>query len=238
MKITHLERKWLYHELVSVEGGSFMMGSNDEVACEDEKPLHEVSLTNFYIGKFPITQAFWEEIVGYNPSSKKASFHPVENVSWNEAQVFLKKLNETTGQAYRLPSEAEWEYAARGGNKSSGYLYAGSDQLEEVGWYRGISDRQTQPVKKKSKNELGIYDMSGNVWEWVEDQWHDTYQGAPRDGSARVGQSSEPRDRVRRGGSWYNKEEDCRVSFRDFSKQEFRHNNIGFRLAMSPQPDE
>jgi sulfatase modifying factor 1 len=155
------------------------MGSKEEAAYENEQPIHEVELSNFHIGKYPITQALWKAVMGddNNPSYFKGDNRPVESVSWNDAQAFIQKLNEMneSGGQYRLPTEAEWEYAARGGQLSRGYKYAGSDQLEEVGWYGENSHDETKPVGLKDPNELGLFDMSGNVYEWSRDLYSSNY---------------------------------------------------------------
>mgnify|MGYP001804168081 CR=1 FL=1 len=159
--------------MVFVKGGTFNMGSND--GRDIEKPLHEVQVGDFYIGKYEVTQAQWRRIMGNSPSSfNNCDDCPIESVSWNDIQRFLKKLRKQTGQKYRLPTEAEWEYAARGGNKSKGFTYAGSNALADVAWYDSNSGNKTQPVGQKAPNELGIYDMSGNVWEWCTD-WYGEY---------------------------------------------------------------
>ncbi|MEM9723341.1 MAG: formylglycine-generating enzyme family protein [Bacteroidota bacterium] len=221
-------------EMMWIEEGEFIMGGSDSEADWDEKPVHQVSLKSFYLGKYPVTQALWEAIMGGNPSSFKGADRPVEQVSWEDTQDFLQKLNTLTSKTYRLPSEAEWEYAARGGNHSEGYLYAGSDRLEQVGWYSKNSDGWTQPVGQKLGNELGIYDMCGNVSEWVEDQWHNRYEGAPTDGTAWVDRE-EGAPRVRRGGSWRNRAQYCRVSFRHHDSPGDRYGTLGFRLALALQ---
>lgn len=145
------------------------MGSDDPEATDAEKPVHPVTLSSYSIGKYEVTQKLWEAVMGSNPSVFKGENLPVENVSWNDVQEFLRKLNEMTGKQYRLPTEAEWEFAARGGNLSKGYKYSGSDNPDMVAWHSGNSDWKTQPVGTKAPNELGIYDMSGNVEEWCED---------------------------------------------------------------------
>ncbi len=212
-------------EMVFVEGGTFKMGSND---YDSEKPIHDVTLSDFYIGKYPVTQAQWHAVMGENPSHFKGCDDcPVENVSWDDVQEFIKKLNDRTGKNYRLPTEAEWEYAARGGNKSKGYKYAGSDNLDEVGWYNGNAGSKTHPVGQKKPNELGIYDMSGNVWEWCAD-WYGAYPSEPQTNPTGPAKGT---DRVVRGGSWVDFDNFCRVSYRFRYNFDFRNLNIGFRLA-------
>ncbi|WP_282776075.1 formylglycine-generating enzyme family protein, partial [Phaeodactylibacter xiamenensis] len=174
----------LERNMVRVEGGRFKMGCTAEQGSDcwsREKPAHRVELSSFSIGKYEVTQAQWEAVMGSNPSGfSSCGSCPVENVSWNDVQDFIVKLNRMTGGNYRLPTEAEWEYAARGGNRSRGHKYSGSDNLGSVGWYRDNSDKKTHPVGKKTPNELGLYDMSGNVWEWCSD-WYDKdyYSSSP-----------------------------------------------------------
>ena len=227
----------LSFEMILVEGGSFMMGSEDSEALDSEKPVHEVTLDSFCIGKFPVTQALWKAVMGNdnNPSYFKGSERPVEMVSWENTQPFFQALQNLAGKSYRLPTEAEWEYAARGGNKSQGYQYAGSNKLKEVAWYRENSHSETKIVGLKYSNELGIYDMSGNVWEWVEDQWHKNYEGAPTDGSTWVDRE-ENAARVLRGGTWAYDPQDCRCSVREFIAPQGRYRLNGFRLCCSLQP--
>jgi len=152
--------------MVFVEGGTFMMGATSEQesdAFDWEKPAHRVTLSDFYIGKYEVTQAQWKAVMGSNPSYFKGDNLPVERVSWGDCQEFIRKLNERTGLTFRLPTEAEWDYAARGGNRSRGYKYSGSDDPDEVAWYWDNSGIKTHPVGQKRANELGLYDMSGNV---------------------------------------------------------------------------
>ena len=188
------------------------------------------SLSDFHIGKHEVTQGLWEEVMGGNPSYNKAGDnYPVEGVSWEDCQGFIERLNNRTGLNFRLPTEAEWEYAARGGKKSEGYKYAGSDGLDEVGWYGDNSGKHTHPVGKKKPNELGLHDMSGNVWEWCQD-WYGGYEDeAQRDPTGpRFGGY-----RVLRGGSGWSYAGHCRVSYRCHFVPVFRHDSRGLRLALS-----
>ncbi|MEZ4776763.1 MAG: SUMF1/EgtB/PvdO family nonheme iron enzyme [Bacteroidia bacterium] len=212
-------------QMLRIEGGTFMMGSNDS---DDEKPVHEVRLSPFEISKFPITQRQWEAIMGDNPSRfKDCPDCPVESVSWNDAKKFLTKFNELTGLDFRLPTEAEWEYAARGGRLSKGFKYAGSTDPKEAGWFDKNAKGKTHPVGQKIPNELGIYDMSGNVWEWCQD-WYGPYAEQPQ---------SDPTGpetgvfRVVRGGSWSSSAGSLRVSGRSLFGPDDRDINIGFRIA-------
>ena len=220
-------------EMVLVEGGTFTMGATSEQGSEaesDEKPAHRVTVGDFYIGKYEVTQAQWKAVMGSNPSCFKGDDLPVENVSWNDVQEFIRKLNALTGRTYRLPTEAEWEYAARGGNKSQGYKYAGSNNIETVAWYYGNSGSKTHPVGGKSPNELGLYDMSGNVFEWCSD-WYGSYSSGsltnPQGPSSGSG-------RVLRGGSWGYYSGSCRVSFRNYDYPGSGGLNLGFRLVLVP----
>lgn len=218
--------------MVLVSGGTFTMGCLDgrDKDCEkEEKPSHSVTLDDFYISRSEVTQAQWQAIMGDNPSKFKACpACPVEQVSWEDVQEFLKKLNAlSSGAKYRLPTEAEWEYAARGGAKSRGYLYAGSNDLKEVAWYNGNSDSKTHPVGQKTKNELGLYDMSGNIWEWCSD-WYGNYSSAAQNNPTGPKSGSY---RVIRGGSWYYNPQFCRVAYRHYDAPDGRSSYVGFRLA-------
>lgn len=212
--------------MVAVKGGTFTMGATYDDAEVDEEPAHKVTLSDYYIGQTEVTQALWEAVMGSNPSNHKGDNLPVENVSWDDCQVFIQKLNQLTGKQFRLPTEAEWEYAARGGRKSRDYKYAGDDYIGSVAWYSGNSGYETHPVATKQANELGIYDMSGNVWEWCSD-WFGGYQSSSQ--SDPQGPSSGSR-RVYRGGcsifAW-----GCRVSFRDCNTPDFCNTNLGLRLS-------
>ena len=187
--------------MVYVEGNAFDMGADD--LDDIDGPVHRVTVNSFFIGAFPVTQRLWEVVMESNPSFFPGPNRPVESISWEDCQGFLQKLNAATLRNYRLPTEAEWEFAARGGKigHKKNQQYAGSDRLTEVGWFEGNSHGETKAVGLKFPNELGLYDMTGNVWEWVEDQWHDGYDGAPLDGSAWVDREHGA-NRVHRGGSW------------------------------------
>lgn len=181
-------------EMVRVEGGSFMMGSSDPEAYDDEKPVHAENVATFYIGRTEVTQDLWLAVMGSNPSNFRGGNLPVEQVSWTECQAFCERLRQLTGRQFRLPTEAEWEYAARGGNRSRGYKYSGGNDLYYLGWYTDNSGSTTHPVGTKQANELGIYDMSGNVWEWTSDLWSSNYSSYRNGGSGS--------NRVYRGGGW------------------------------------
>ncbi len=218
-------------EMVYVAGGTFMMGASlyDPGAYGDERPAHSVTLSGYYIGRYEVTQKQWVRIMGSNPSRWKGDNLPVENVSWEDIQEFLRKLNARTGKNYRLPTEAEWEFAARGGNSSCGYKYSGSDNIGNVAWYKDNSGSKTHPVGTQSPNELGIYDMAGNVYEWCQD-WYDGYSSAAQTNP--TGPSSGAL-RVLRGGSCFNYAKYCRVSSRYDYAPGSRFINCGFRLATS-----
>ena len=232
-------------DMILVEKGSFLMGGDDAEAFDREKPVHRVEVPDFYLGKYPVTQGSWKAVMGeeYNPASFKGNLRPVERVSWDDTQGFIQKLNAATEESrrkqglglYRLPTEAEWEFAARGGAYSEGYLYAGSDKLKEVGWYFENSNNQTQDVGLLMANELGFYDLSGNVLEWTEDHWHwhGNYEGAPIDGSAWLSADERTR-RVLRGGGCFDSARYCRVSYRDLGAPDHLSDSIGVRLALSP----
>ena len=220
-------------EMVYVEGGTFRMGATEEQgedAFDREKPVHRVTLSSYLIGKHEVTQALWEEVMGSNPSyNKQGGDYPVERVSWNDCQEFIEELNDRTGMKFRLPTEAEWEYAARGGNRSKGYKYAGSNNLNEAGWYDGNSGNHTHPVGEKKPNELGLYDMSGNVYEWCQD-WYGDYSSEAQTNPTGL-QSG--RSRVLRGGSRWRGARSCRVSDRRLSVPGHRNGYFGLRLVLS-----
>ena len=233
--------KGVSFKMIRVQGGTFTMGCTSEQGndCyDDEKPSHKVTLSTYYIGETEVTQELWKAVMGSNPSYYKGDSRPVEEVSWEDCQTFIRKLNELTGKKFRLPTEAEWEFAARGGTKSAGYKYSGSNDINAVAWYdvnafdkgKSSPDYGTHVVKTKKPNELGIYDMSGNVWEWCSD-WYGKYIDAaqtdpqgPHTGSSRVD----------RGGGWSNYAWHCRSSYRDHSSPDGRYSNLGLRLVLVP----
>ena len=220
-------------EMVYVEGGTFDMGATTEQGSDaesDEKPVHSVTLDGYYIGKCEVTQELWEAVMGSNPSNFRGAQNPVESVSWNDCQNFIKKLNSLTGRTFRLPTEAEWEYAARGGNKSRHYKYSGSNNIFDVAWHDGNSGDKTHAVGTRTANELGIYDMSGNVWEWCSD-WYGFYSAGAQTNPQ--GPSSDS-CRVLRGGSWGNDARGCRVSNRNLSGPGNSNGHSGLRLVLVP----
>ena len=218
--------------MVKVEAGSFNMGATPEMEnpYDSEKPVHRVTLTNnYYVGKYEVTQALWQAVMGSNPSNFKGDDLPVETVSWNDCQDFISKLNAMTGKRFRLPTEAEWEYAARGGKKSRGYQYSGNNTLGDIAWYSGNSSSRTHAVGTKQPNELGIYDMAGNVWEWCQD-WKGSYSSSPLVNPIGAVSGSL---RVYRGGSWSSSARGCRTSCRNCFTPNGRDNNLGLRLVLS-----
>jgi formylglycine-generating enzyme required for sulfatase activity len=222
-------------EMIEVTGGTFIMGATQEQgsdAQDYERPAHTVTLSTYYIGKFEVTQGLWRAVMGSNPSYFGGGDNlPVECVSWNDCQSFIKQLNSLTGKRFSLPTEAQWEYAARGGGKSKQYKYSGSSSIDYVSWYDGNSGSKTHDVGTKSPNELGIFDMSGNVVEWCND-WYGAYSSASQTNP--VGPSSGSY-RVLRGGSWYGDgARGCRVSTRHNTYPDYNFNFSGLRLALLP----
>ena len=232
----------LSFDMVYVEGGTFRMGGTEEQgedAWADEKPVHSVTLSDYYIGKFEVTQGLWKAVMGTGVEEQMEKTgesdlygvgddYPMYYVSWDEAQEFVSKLSELTGKKYVLPTEAQWEYAARGGVKSRGYKYSGSNTIDDVAWYDGNSGFAAHPVGTKLPNELGIYDMSGNVWEWCSD-WYSDYSDVSQ--TDPTGPSSGS-IRVYRGGGWHDDAWYCRVSFRDGDLPGGRYGDLGFRVAL------
>ena len=214
-----------------VSGGTFTMGATSEMESpyHNEKPTHQVTLSSYYIGETELTQALWMAVMGSNPSRFEGDDLPVEKVSWNDCQTFISKLNALTGKRFRLPTEAEWEFAARGGNQSRHTPYSGSSRINDVAWYDGNSGNKTHPVKTKQPNELGIYDMSGNVWEWCQDRYgnYSSYAQTNPTGAGSVSY------RVSRGGSWSYSPRYCRSSDRDYNSPEDSSSRLGLRLVLS-----
>ncbi len=216
-------------ELVLVKGGTFQMGGNE--APIDEKPIHNIAIGDFYIGKYEVTQEEWESVMGSNPSNYIGPNKPVDNVNWDDIQEYIVKLSALTGRQYRLPTEAEWEYASRGGNKSKGYRFSGSNDVNEVAWNSDNSNSETHEVGQMKPNELGLFDMSGNVWEWCSD-WYDAgyYKKSPAKNPQ--GPSS-GQTRVLRSGSWGNEALYCRSAARGANYQSSNSSYSGVRLASS-----
>ncbi len=224
----------LVDNMIYVEGGTFTMGATSKQGNDgrwDEKPAHQVTLSSFYISKYEVTQEEWETVMGSNPSYFRGAKRPVESVSWEDCQVFIDKLNGLTGKRFRLPTEAEWEYAARGGNHSKGYKYSGSNSIDNVAWHDRNSD-ETHPVGQKSPNELGLYDMSGNVDEWCQD-WYDDYSSNSQTNPTGPAIGSY---RVCRGGSWNafmcDFAEFCHSSYRNEAQPSISDKGLGLRLAL------
>lgn len=218
--------------MVKVSGGTFQMGATSEQGSDAysyEKPVHQVTLSDYYIGETEVTQELWQAVMGSNPSYFNTSNQlPVEQVSWNDCQTFISKLNELTGKQFRLPTEAEWEYAARGGNKSNGYKYSGSNDIGVVAWYSENSGYTTHNVGTKAPNELGLFDMTGNVWEWCQD-WYGSYSSSAQTNPTGPSSGS---SRVNRGGGWYDDARDCRVSNRCHNAPSYPNDSWGLRLAL------
>ena len=231
-------------EMVKIPAGTFTMGTEevevnrlcdkygtDWVKCE--MPQHRVNLQEFYLGKYPVTQEQYQAIMGTNPQNfKNNPKNPVESVSWDDTQEFCQKINQKTGKKYRLPSEAEWEYACRAGTQTRYYFGNNEDLLKEYAWYGNNSASKTHPVGQKKSNNWGLYDMHGNVWEWCEDGWHENYQNAPKDGSVWNDNYSQSDNRAVRGGSWNSPSRNCRSACRSFN--DTRRYDYGFRVV-SPQ---
>ena len=218
------------YRMIYVSGGTFTMGATSEMEnpWDDEKPTHQVTLSSYYIGETEVTQALWKAVMGSNPSGFIGDDLPVEMVSWDDCQTFISKLNALTGKRFRLPTEAEWEFAARGGNQSRYTQYSGSSRIDDVAWYRGNSDWKTHPVKTKQPNELGIYEMSGNVSEWCQD-WYGSYSRHAQTNPTGASRGSR---RVNRGGSWDYSPRCCRTSYRFFAPER-SYCNLGLRLVLS-----
>ena len=215
---------------VTVDGGTFLMSSPDSLGEADEVQ-HSVYVSTFYMQPTEVTQELYELVMETNPSENKAwKDMPVTNVSWEDCQSFIKKLNEITGKEYRLPTEAEWEYAAKGGAKSQGYLYAGSNNLHEVGWFEDNSGNAVHVVAEKRFNELGLYDMSGNILEWCSDLFG-PYRLDERGSNNPKGLDNGD-EHVFRGGCWRGNEKNCLTTYREYAPKDKRHRLFGFRLVL------
>jgi formylglycine-generating enzyme required for sulfatase activity len=222
-------------ELVKIPGGTFQMGSNES---EDEQPIHSVTVTPFWLGKFPVTQAQYEAVMGTNPSKFRGANRPVDQVSWYDAESFCQRLSEKLGNQYRLPSEAEWEYACRAGTTTP--FYFGATLTSDFANYNGTKTHAREPKGKYREqttdvgafapNGFGLYDMHGNVWEWCEDHWHRNYQGAPLDGSAWVSENDNDNRRLR-GGSWIYYPWWCRSACRGYATPDICDINVSFRVV-------
>ncbi len=232
-------------DFVLIQSGKFVMGDTSDAAEADEMPFHEVTLSDFYLSPFEVTQKEWQDVMENNPAHFKGDNLPVENVSWYEAIEFCNKKSQKDGltpcyqingtdvicnfsaNGYRLPTEAEWEFAARGGNKGKSTIYSGSNDAEQTAWYTQNSKNTTHPVGKKNPNESGLYDMSGNVYEWTWTRYH-KYPVEPETNPVGPDKGSH---RMFRGGSWFSVAENLRVSFRNRDEADFRSNYLGFRLC-------
>ena len=223
-------------DMVYIKGGIFGMGS-EKKSFWQEYPIHQVRLDNFYIGIYPVTQAVWKAVMGTenNPSYFQGDRRPVKSITWHQAQEFMQMLNQRSDKSYRLPTEAEWEYVARGGPLSEGFIYAGSNKLWEVGSYAENSYKETKAVGQKRPNELGLYDMSGNVWKWCQDWFlEEYYEECAKHGIVKNPQDPDESDtRVIRGGSWINNSENCRTIFQHDHFPAVQDNYLGFRLLFS-----
>jgi formylglycine-generating enzyme len=220
--------KEIQFEMIDLPGGEFKMGGTEN---SDEKPVHSVKLLPFSIGKYQVTQAQWQAVMGRNPSHFRGEMRPVENVSWNDAHEFLKKI----GSGYRLPTEAEWEYAARAGTTTEYSFGDDTSKLGEYAWFTENAEGETHPVGRKKPNLFGLYDIHGNVWEWVEDQYHENYLGAPTDGSAWL-TGDKSTNRVLRGGSWnFNLTSSLRSAYRFNYRSSNRKNYVGVRILLETQ---
>ena len=240
-KIDHLtfNIKNVDFKMIAIEGGSFIMGSNSKDSNRDQKPAHKVTLSDYYIGQTEVTQELWKAIMGSNPSEFEGKNMPVDSVTWEACQVFVSRLNKifhdngklTNEFQFHLPSEAQWEFAAKGGNKSKGYRYAGSNNINEVAWTRENADDMTHPVASKLPNELGLYDMSGNVWEWVQD-YYDAYDNLDKVNPSAITKNTGKV--IKRGGSWYYAPEHYfTTTFRYGYYTSISDSSIGIRLCLS-----
>ncbi|HWB64840.1 MAG TPA: formylglycine-generating enzyme family protein [Chitinophagales bacterium] len=225
--------KEIDERMVRVDGGTFSMGCptmQDSDCYYWEKPRHTVVISTLFVSKYDVTQKEWKTIMGSLPPANTCDECPVINVTWHDAYIFINKLNQLSGKNYRLPTEAEWEYAAKGGNKAHGYKYAGGDVAMEVAWYDSTISKTEHPVGEKKANELGLYDMSGNVWQWCSD-WFDEKYYSKSPSNNPQGPTVELQDKVVRGGSWWGPMKDCRIANRDKFGPNAKDDDVGFRLV-------
>jgi formylglycine-generating enzyme required for sulfatase activity len=230
-KLAEMARE-IESKMIKIDGGTFTMGCvivQDSECYTQEKPRHTVTLNTFYMGKHAVTQKEWKALMGTTPAAKYCAECPVVNVSWFDAQLFINKLNQISNGGYRLPTEAEWEYAAKGGNSSHGYKYAGSNDVDEVAWYDTLKTHHIMEVAKKKANELGLYDMSGNVWQWCSDWFQEKYYSNSPSNNPQGPEKGTSRSL--RGGSWWGPLRDCRVANRDMYPPDSKDDDVGFRLV-------
>ncbi|MCC6286825.1 MAG: formylglycine-generating enzyme family protein [Chitinophagaceae bacterium] len=221
----------IQNNMVWITGGRFVMGT--DIGEMDERPAYEVVVDGYAISKYPVTQRQWIAIMGNNPSEFAGCDQcPIDKVTWNDAQKFIEILNALTGKKYSLPTEAEWEYAAKGGKDWKQFRYSGSDNIDEVGWYATNGGRHPHQVGEKKPNAIGLYDMTGNVWEWCQDWYNKNYYELNENNNP-VGPASGS-GRVRRGGSWFTQAISCKVTTRNSVKQDYMDDIGGFRLVQYP----
>jgi len=229
-------QKTLIEEMIWVEGGSFEMGSDAKEARSRERPKHNVTLDGFYIGQTEVSQALFEQVMGWNYSYFPCDTCPVNNISWFNMLLFIERLNEATDKIFRLPTEAEWAYAAKGGKHSKGYRYSGSNNIDEVAWYAGNANRKSHPVAEKKPNELGLYDMTGNLWEFCQDDMSRvaySHTAAKNPLYSRTDNAKQKAMKVIRGSGYEFAANESEVFKRDGATNNVRMPDIGFRLAMS-----
>ena len=227
--------KTIESKMVQVPGGEFTMGCFNALDSECvyfEKPRHKVTIATFYMAKYDVTQKEWKDITGKQAPGKYCAECPVVNVTWFEAQEFINKLNQLSGKNFRLPTEAEWEYAAKGGNQSHGFKYSGSNDAMEVAWYDTLISHEIHPVGKKKANELGLYDMSGDDWQWCSDWFDEKYYSTSPSNNPQGPQNMVTDNKAVRGGSWWGPMRDTRVATRDKWPPESKDDDVGFRIAM------
>lgn len=239
LEATSIQTKSPDIEMVFVKGGSFLMGcTKEQQGCDDtERPAHKVILDDFYISKYEVTQAQYKAVMGEKPSFFKGCKNcPVDGVTWKKAKRFCRKLSKMTGKKYKLPTEAQWEYAARGGQKSKGFLYPGSNKVEDVAWLRTNSGFKTHPVGEKLPNELGIYDMAGNVDEWCSDWYGDNYYSKCKKKGIVKNPKGVRRSKIKvlRGGNWFDAHNNCTLFNRSGNGPQTHFAYIGFRIVLIP----